>query len=158
MSVTPIVALDVPTVREALGIVDMLGDSCQFYKVGSELFTAAGPGAIWLDNRAGQPFDLSGDLEGAAGRLHLAAPGAPPPGTPQAGQGGGQTPGARANNPSVPTFLGANVEKPVSFPVGGLTGRRDVYVVFRNESEANSLFLVVGVDFRRSGAPVAEGR
>ena len=46
MSVTPIVALDVPTVREALGIVDMLGDSCQFYKVGSELFTAAGPGVV----------------------------------------------------------------------------------------------------------------
>ena len=41
-----IVALDAPTLVDALGIVDALGDSCDFFKVGSELFTAAGPDAV----------------------------------------------------------------------------------------------------------------
>ena len=39
----PIVALDFPAAQAALKMVDLLGDSCRFYKVGSELFTAAGP-------------------------------------------------------------------------------------------------------------------
>jgi orotidine-5'-phosphate decarboxylase len=46
MSVTPIVALDVPAVDMALAIVDELGDTCHFYKIGSELFTAAGPAIV----------------------------------------------------------------------------------------------------------------
>jgi orotidine-5'-phosphate decarboxylase len=41
-----IVALDVQTLPEALRLVDVLGDSCDFFKVGSELFTAAGPEAV----------------------------------------------------------------------------------------------------------------
>ncbi len=45
-SVIPIVALDVPTMQDALRLVDTLGESCRFYKVGSELFTAAGPDAV----------------------------------------------------------------------------------------------------------------
>lgn len=39
----PIVALDFPDAQAALKMVDLLGDTCRFYKVGSELFTAAGP-------------------------------------------------------------------------------------------------------------------
>jgi orotidine-5'-phosphate decarboxylase len=39
----PIVALDVPTADAALALVDRLGESCTFYKVGLELFVAAGP-------------------------------------------------------------------------------------------------------------------
>lgn len=39
----PIVALDFPDAQSALRMVEVLGDSCRFYKVGSELFTAAGP-------------------------------------------------------------------------------------------------------------------
>ncbi|MFL5605846.1 MAG: orotidine-5'-phosphate decarboxylase [Gemmatimonadaceae bacterium] len=42
----PIVALDVPTVHEALALARTLGESCRFYKVGSELFTAAGPAVV----------------------------------------------------------------------------------------------------------------
>ena len=42
MSAVPIVALDVADVSAALEIVDALGESCRFYKVGSELFTACG--------------------------------------------------------------------------------------------------------------------
>lgn len=38
-----IVALDVPGRREALKLVDLLGDDCSTYKVGAQLFTAAGP-------------------------------------------------------------------------------------------------------------------
>ncbi|MBK5189731.1 MAG: orotidine-5'-phosphate decarboxylase, partial [Gemmatimonadaceae bacterium] len=39
----PIVALDFSTAEAALSMVETLGGSCRFYKVGSELFTAAGP-------------------------------------------------------------------------------------------------------------------
>jgi orotidine-5'-phosphate decarboxylase len=40
---TPIIALDVATAAAALDLVDRLGDAVQFYKIGSPLFTAAGP-------------------------------------------------------------------------------------------------------------------
>jgi orotidine-5'-phosphate decarboxylase len=45
-SVSPIVALDVPTAEDAVELVEYLGDTCRFYKVGNELFTAAGPGIV----------------------------------------------------------------------------------------------------------------
>jgi orotidine-5'-phosphate decarboxylase len=41
-----IVALDTPTLAQATTVVDALGETCDFYKVGSELFTAVGPGAV----------------------------------------------------------------------------------------------------------------
>ncbi|MDQ6926362.1 MAG: orotidine-5'-phosphate decarboxylase, partial [Candidatus Eremiobacteraeota bacterium] len=41
-----IVALDRPTLADALALIDALGDACRFYKVGLELFTAAGPAAV----------------------------------------------------------------------------------------------------------------
>ena len=46
--VTPraVVALDTPALTAAWSIVERLGDACDFYKVGSELFTAAGPAAL----------------------------------------------------------------------------------------------------------------
>ena len=44
--VRAIVALDTPTLAKALVLVDSLGAACDFYKVGSELFTAAGPSAV----------------------------------------------------------------------------------------------------------------
>ncbi|HVX38001.1 MAG TPA: orotidine-5'-phosphate decarboxylase [Gemmatimonadaceae bacterium] len=46
MSTIPIIALDVPTAEDALELVAQLGDLCRFYKVGNELFTAAGPGIV----------------------------------------------------------------------------------------------------------------
>jgi orotidine-5'-phosphate decarboxylase len=42
----PIVALDFPRADVALAMVDRLGDTCKFYKVGGELFTAAGPQVV----------------------------------------------------------------------------------------------------------------
>jgi orotidine-5'-phosphate decarboxylase len=42
----PIVALDYSTAEPAVAMARRLGDRCRFYKVGSELFTAAGPGII----------------------------------------------------------------------------------------------------------------
>jgi orotidine-5'-phosphate decarboxylase len=42
----PIVALDFPDASSALQLVSLLGDRCRFYKVGSELFTAAGPAVV----------------------------------------------------------------------------------------------------------------
>ncbi|HMI55410.1 MAG TPA: orotidine-5'-phosphate decarboxylase [Gemmatimonadaceae bacterium] len=42
----PIVALDFPRADLALAMVDRLGDACRFYKVGGELFTAAGPQVV----------------------------------------------------------------------------------------------------------------
>lgn len=46
MNAIPIVALDVSSTAEALAIVARLRGSCRFYKVGSELFTAAGPDVV----------------------------------------------------------------------------------------------------------------
>lgn len=46
MTAIPIVALDLPTLDEALNLVRTLGDTCDFYKVGSELFTASGATAV----------------------------------------------------------------------------------------------------------------
>ncbi len=40
---TPIIALDFPTAAKALDLVDRLGADATFYKIGSPLFTAAGP-------------------------------------------------------------------------------------------------------------------
>lgn len=42
----PIVALDVSSSDAAWSIVESLGDRCSYYKVGSELFTAAGPSIV----------------------------------------------------------------------------------------------------------------
>jgi orotidine-5'-phosphate decarboxylase len=42
----PIVALDYSTAEPALALARRLGDRCGFYKVGSELFTAAGPDIV----------------------------------------------------------------------------------------------------------------
>ena len=41
--VKAIVALDRPDARSALALVERIGKACDFYKVGNELFTAAGP-------------------------------------------------------------------------------------------------------------------
>lgn len=41
-----IVALDLPSVSAALGLVDDLGESIGFYKIGSPLFTTGGPSIV----------------------------------------------------------------------------------------------------------------
>jgi orotidine-5'-phosphate decarboxylase len=46
LTTEPIVALDHFTLGDAVSIVRTLGTLCRFYKVGSELFTAAGPAAV----------------------------------------------------------------------------------------------------------------
>jgi len=46
MTPIPIVALDVPGQEAALRLVDQLGASCRFYKIGAELFTGAGPAVV----------------------------------------------------------------------------------------------------------------
>src|SRR3954462_2932928 len=46
MTTTPIIALDVRTTHDALELVDYFGEQCKFYKVGNELFTAAGPAIV----------------------------------------------------------------------------------------------------------------
>jgi orotidine-5'-phosphate decarboxylase len=56
-SVTPIVALDVPDAARARAIVAQLGDSCDFYKVGLQLFSAEGPAVVrWLREAGKQVF------------------------------------------------------------------------------------------------------
>jgi len=42
----PIVALDVPSAAAALALARSLGESCRFYKVGSELFVGEGPAIV----------------------------------------------------------------------------------------------------------------
>lgn len=46
VSTIPIIPLDVPNAEDALELVDYFGDLCRFYKVGNELFTAAGPAIV----------------------------------------------------------------------------------------------------------------
>ncbi|MEX2178027.1 MAG: orotidine-5'-phosphate decarboxylase [Gemmatimonadaceae bacterium] len=54
---TPIVALDVETMRAALALIDELGDLCRFYKIGSELYSAEGPAVVRaVLERGGQVF------------------------------------------------------------------------------------------------------
>ncbi len=53
-----IVALDVPTAKEARALVERLGDAVQFYKVGLELFSAGGYFELieWLAGRGCKVF------------------------------------------------------------------------------------------------------
>ncbi len=53
-----IVALDVPSAREAMALVEKLGDAACFYKIGLELFTAGGyfELAAWLAKRGDKVF------------------------------------------------------------------------------------------------------
>ena len=53
-----IVALDVPTAEQARALVSRLGPAASFYKVGSQLFTAAGPTFVSELVRAGLPVFL----------------------------------------------------------------------------------------------------
>ncbi len=46
MTPSLLLALDVPTASEALALVDRFAGRCTFYKVGLELFTAAGPSLV----------------------------------------------------------------------------------------------------------------
>lgn len=73
MSTIPIVALDFPSVADAVRLVETLGDRCRFYKIGSELFTAAGPDVVERVRHAGaQVFldlkfhDIPNTVRGAA--------------------------------------------------------------------------------------------
>lgn len=70
-----IVALDVPSLDAARALVERLGDSCDFYKVGLELFAAEGPAAVrWLRENGREVFldlklhDIPNTVRGAAMR------------------------------------------------------------------------------------------
>lgn len=72
-TVTPIVALDVPDRSAAQAIVQRLGDACDFYKVGLELFAAEGPDVVrWLRDAGKSVFvdlklhDIPNTVRGAA--------------------------------------------------------------------------------------------
>lgn len=69
----PIVALDVQRSSDAVRLVEQLGELCSFYKVGSELFTAAGPAIVdYLRARGAEVFldlklhDIPNTVERAA--------------------------------------------------------------------------------------------
>ena len=69
----PIIALDFPRADVALAMVDRLGDTCKFYKVGGELFTAAGPQVVQALRALGNDVfldlklhDIPKTVEGAA--------------------------------------------------------------------------------------------
>ena len=58
MKPIPIVALDVPDEQSALALVRRLGDACDFYKIGGELFTACGPSVVDAVRREGKRIFL----------------------------------------------------------------------------------------------------
>ena len=51
-----IVALDVPSLSEAVSFVELLGDAASFYKVGLEMFVAEGPRAVAAIRKYGRVF------------------------------------------------------------------------------------------------------
>lgn len=72
-----IVALDLPTASDALRLVDRLGDSVGFYKIGAPLFTRVGPSIVEELNERGKevfldlkyhdiPNTVAGAVEAAA--------------------------------------------------------------------------------------------
>lgn len=76
MTATPIVALDFPDAERAMTLVQVLDEKCRFYKVGSELFTAAGPDVIqWLRDTGCDVFldlkfhDIPNTVAGAMRRV-----------------------------------------------------------------------------------------
>jgi orotidine-5'-phosphate decarboxylase len=53
----PIIALDVPSLSDAKKLVNTLGPSADFYKVGLQLFTAEGPAVVeWLHKEGKRVF------------------------------------------------------------------------------------------------------
>jgi orotidine-5'-phosphate decarboxylase len=73
-----IVALDVETASDAMRLVDLLAEHTRFYKVGSRLFTAEGPGIVReITDRGGSvfidlkfhdiPATVAGSVRAAAG-------------------------------------------------------------------------------------------
>jgi orotidine-5'-phosphate decarboxylase len=67
------VALDFPRADLALAMVERLGDACKFYKVGGELFTAAGPQIVQTLRALGNDVfldlklhDIPNSVKGAA--------------------------------------------------------------------------------------------
>lgn len=78
---TAIVALDVPDLPSAKSLVGQLGVHCDFYKVGLELFTAAGPDVVrWLRDEGKRVFvdlklhDIPNTVQSAARNVaHLGA-------------------------------------------------------------------------------------
>lgn len=73
MKVRTIVALDVGSLTQVRTLVERIGEACDFYKVGSELFTAEGGAAVDLLRRAGKDVfldlkfhDIPNTVRGAA--------------------------------------------------------------------------------------------
>jgi orotidine-5'-phosphate decarboxylase len=71
-----IVALDVPSRRDAQSLVERIGDACNFYKVGLELFAADGPPVVeWLRGEGKSVFvdlkahDIPNTVKGVAARV-----------------------------------------------------------------------------------------
>lgn len=69
----PIVALDVPTLGEARGLVKRIGSQADFYKVGLQLYTREGPAVVaWLHGEGKRVFldlklhDIPNTVRGAA--------------------------------------------------------------------------------------------
>ena len=57
MTAIPIVALDFPDAERAMTLVQTLDERCRFYKVGNELFTAAGADLVqWLRDTGNDVF------------------------------------------------------------------------------------------------------
>lgn len=76
MTAIPIVALDFPDAQRALTLVQTIDEKCRFYKVGNELFTAAGPEVIqWLRDTGCDVFldlkfhDIPNTVSGAVRRV-----------------------------------------------------------------------------------------
>ena len=73
-SAIPIVALDVASVGDAMALVNRLGESCRYYKVGCELFTAAGPHVVQAIRELGHEVFLDLKLHDIPKSMKVRAP------------------------------------------------------------------------------------
>lgn len=108
-----IVALDAPRAKGALGIVDRIGQACGFYKVGLELFTAAGPSVVASLRERGKHVFLDGKLHDIPSQVAGAVARAGELGvkflTVHAAGGRGMLAAAAAAAPASMTLLGVTV-------------------------------------------------
>jgi orotidine-5'-phosphate decarboxylase len=112
-----IVALDVPTPKEARALAEQLGDAVRFYKIGLELFTSDGTFELlgWLSARGNKVFadlklyDIPETVRRAVANLRGQRRDLPHGARPSLGDGGG---GAREGRHEDPGGDGADELRP----------------------------------------------
>ena len=178
----PIVALDFPRADQALAMVEKLGDACKFYKVGGELFTAAGPQVVQTLRALGNEVfldlklhDIPNTVKGAArsaasigaklvtvhatgGRemIEAAVEGAKVAGPADAGAHGVVCSGLEAQKISAKYGEKLKLLVPGIRPAGGRTGDQKRTVTAAEAARAGANYIVLGRMITEAKDPASE--